>query len=501
MYLHRVRLAADPDELDLPGYVRALPAVRALAGPGLEFRSAITVLVGDNGAGKSTLLEALAVGLGLGAEGGSQYVRANPGAPEVSPLHEHLIFTRGRNPRHRFFLRGESYLDLANYYRGLGPNQDLFGLTERSHGQGLKELIAKRFTREGLYFLDEPEDGLSMFAQLEVAGQLSLAAQRGAQIIVATHSPIFAALADAAVLHVGPTGLVDTAYDRIEAVAAAREFLEDPVGTLEFVTQAGAPAPRPAKSYVRWVWGRAVSKVQPWVKEIPAIADVLGRREEDALDIGAPIVVITGENGTGKSTLLGAIAGAYGFSDNGGPWGVPMTRTSRPALRDGIHLGLGNQPKDGYYLRADAHYAMSNELGAAFAEQNLHAMSHGESVRAIVGRGFDGRGLYLLDEPESGLSLVTQLAICAEIVHCAAAGAQFIIVTHSPVFAALPEVLERLTGTPGLLYDFSTDADAPTTRRAGVEQTLCFRALRDFLADPHGIMDFMVEVAESAERS
>ena len=96
---------------------------------------------------------------------------------------------------------------------------------------------------------------------------------------------------------------------------------------------------------------------------------------------------------------------------------------------------------------------------------------------------FHGAGLFLLDEPESGLSLIRQMTLLAELHQIAEAGAQLIIATHSPVLLALPGAR---------ILEFT--ADGGILENIGVEETTAYRALRDFLADPHGIADYMVDV-------
>lgn len=52
---------------------------------------------------------------------------------------------------------------------------------------------------------------------------------------------------------------------------------------------------------------------------------------------------------------------------------------------------------------------------------------------------FHGDGVYLLDEPEAALSPQRQLTLLIEIDRCRKEGAQFIIVTHSPILLGLPD--------------------------------------------------------------
>ena len=68
----------------------------------------------------------------------------------------------------------------------------------------------------------------------------------------------------------------------------------------------------------------------------------------------------------------------------------------------------------------------------------LHQQSHGQSFLALAANRFGGESLYVLDEPEAALSVSGALALVAIVVRAAAAGAQFVIATHSPILLATP---------------------------------------------------------------
>lgn len=225
MFLTRVRIDAPVE-----GYARDLPVVHSLQQSPLELGQ-VTLLTGDNGSGKSTLVEAIAVAMGVNAAGGSRHARFT--AADHSALHRSLTLIRRENPRDVYFLRGETYLDLAEYHESLGPADPLVGLTRRSHGQGIMDLARTRFSPDSLILLDEPEDGLSIFSQLELLGLLTVLARRGAQVVVATHSPVLLAIPDARILHV--PDLEPMLYDDCEPVTATREFINDPAGTARYL--------------------------------------------------------------------------------------------------------------------------------------------------------------------------------------------------------------------------------------------------------------------------
>ena len=225
MFLTRVCIDAPVE-----GYARDLPVVHSLQQSPLELGQ-VTLLTGDNGSGKSTLVEAIAVAMGVNAAGGSRHARFT--AADHSALHRSLTLIRRENPRDVYFLRGETYLDLAEYHESLGPGDPLVGLTRRSHGQGIMDLVRTRFGPDSLILLDEPEDGLSTFSQLELLGLLTVLARRGAQVVVATHSPVLLAIPDARILHV--PDLEPMLYDDCEPVTATREFINDPAGTARYL--------------------------------------------------------------------------------------------------------------------------------------------------------------------------------------------------------------------------------------------------------------------------
>ena len=243
MFLTSVRPAPELIGEGLPGvpeHMRRLGVlIAALPGGALRLPTPVTVVVGDNGAGKSTLLEAIAVGLGVNPEGGSRHARFATG-DENYP--EWLICSRAHNPRDVYFLRGETFLNLSEYHHQIHSpeNPDPLGdLPFLSHGQGLLALVERRFHSDGMIILDEPEDGVSYPRQVEVVTQLERLAAQGAQVILATHSPVFLSMQGATVYAFGDKGIAPVAPEATEAVHAAREFLADPLGTAAFLIGEG----------------------------------------------------------------------------------------------------------------------------------------------------------------------------------------------------------------------------------------------------------------------
>ncbi len=134
-------------------YPFSMPAVHAL--DGLTF-APVTYFVGENGAGKSTILEALAIASGFNAEGGTVNFNFATRSSE-SPLHRCIRLARTRRPKHGFFLRAESFFNVATEMERLGVQYGDRSLHEQSHGESFLALVKHRFHGDGLYILDEPE--------------------------------------------------------------------------------------------------------------------------------------------------------------------------------------------------------------------------------------------------------------------------------------------------------------------------------------------------------
>lgn len=188
-----------------------------------------------------------------------------------------------------------------------------------------------------------------------------------------------------------------------------------------------------------------------YLREIEALHDLKN------LEFTSPITFFVGENGSGKSTLLEAIAIAAGFNPEGGSRNYHFsTFDSHSELCEAIRLVRGyTRPGWGYFLRAESFYNVATkEVDYADVDhpsQKYHEKSHGESFLTLAQNQFRPHGLYLLDEPEAALSPQRQLTLLINIHECAKAGAQFFIVTHSPILLGMPEA-EILTFDEGQLH-------------------------------------------------
>ena len=182
------------------------------------------------------------------------------------------------------------------------------------------------------------------------------------------------------------------------------------------------------------------NEIEPnsYIRTIESLRDV------EKIEFQSPVSLFVGENGTGKSTLLEAIAVAHGFNPEGGTKNyVFSTYDSHSELCDAIRIAKGyRKEKWGYFLRAESFYnvATQEEKYADIAHPSMqyHKKSHGESFLDLAQDNIKSNGLYLLDEPEAALSPQRQLTLLTQIYKCANDGAQFIIATQSPILLGIP---------------------------------------------------------------
>jgi predicted ATPase len=206
-----------------------LPAIRQLLEEGLDLPAGVTLLVGENGSGKSTIIEALAEAYGLNAEGGSRGAQHTTRATE-SPLGSalQLIRSPGRLVS-SYFLRAEtmhglySYLEAHPSERRVEPR-----FHEMSHGESFLAILRERFAGYGFFLMDEPEAALSFTSSLGLLALLDDLRREGAQVVIATHSPLVAALPGATLIELGEHGLSQDAYDDLDLLHNWRGFLDAP---------------------------------------------------------------------------------------------------------------------------------------------------------------------------------------------------------------------------------------------------------------------------------
>ena len=234
------RISLQRDKVDsFERYPFCLPAVRTL--DRLDLHPKVTFFVGENGSGKSTLLEAIAVSLGFNAEGGSKNFNFGTRRSH-SELHEYLRVAKGfKRPRTGFFLRAESFFNVATEIDNLDVVDSYGGrsLHEQSHGESFLTLMTERFGGQGLYILDEPEAALSPQRQLAVLSRIHDLVLDDAQFIIATHSPLLMAYPEACIYQCGKDGVSQVAYEDTEHFLVTRDFLADPQRMLRVLLKDG----------------------------------------------------------------------------------------------------------------------------------------------------------------------------------------------------------------------------------------------------------------------
>jgi predicted ATPase len=185
-----------------------------------------------------------------------------------------------------------------------------------------------------------------------------------------------------------------------------------------------------------------------WPFTVPAVADLADR----GLEFFRPLTFLVGDNGSGKSTIVEAIAERFGLDARGGRAArkVGNPRPEKTLLGQSLRLDLTSKgarmlggprlAKKGFFLRAETAFSMTESLGGVpgYWEENTAVLSHGEGFVAIFRSMFSAPGFYVLDEPESALSFTTTLHLVALLHELASIGAQVVCATHSPILASTP---------------------------------------------------------------
>ncbi|WP_207423136.1 AAA family ATPase [Desertivirga brevis] len=214
-----------------------IPAVKSLQS--LKFHHDVTFIVGENGSGKSTLIEAIALSLGFSTEGGTINTQFHT-HQNSSGLYQYLRNIKSyRKPSDYFFLRAESFYNVATYMEDvydLDKPKELekfvaqYGvesLHKCSHGESFIALLTNKLRGRGLYIFDEPEAALSPSRQLAALSSISALVNQNSQFIIATHSPILLAYPGAIIYQLDENGIRQVKYEETEHYIVTKHFLSN----------------------------------------------------------------------------------------------------------------------------------------------------------------------------------------------------------------------------------------------------------------------------------
>lgn len=207
------------------------------------------------------------------------------------------------------------------------------------------------------------------------------------------------------------------------------------------------------------------------------------------------VTFFIGENGSGKSTVLEAIAQAVGLNPEGGSRNTTFaTKDTHSQLFEYTRLIRGHKrPYDSYFLRAESFYNLATYMDDdddpqysrkdylwTYGGKSLHEQSHGESFMATMTNKLRGAGIYLFDEPEAALSPSRQLSALAVFRKLVDLESQLIIATHSPILMAYPDAL---------IYNFSDEGINPVAYK----ETEHYTVTKEFLNRPEKMLEYLFE--------
>ena len=210
-------------------------------------------------------------------------------------------------------------------------------------------------------------------------------------------------------------------------------------------------------------------------------------REIEQVLFTQPVTFLVGENGSGKSTIIEAIAVAAGFNAEGGTknYNFSTQNTTSKLVETATLVRGARRERYGYFLRAESFYTTANYaesgtfgMGGAmpilFDGKHIHEQSHGEAFMSIIKSFIPG--LFIFDEPESALSPQRLLHLMVAMRELEKQGSQFIIATHSPVLLAYPGAK---------IYQLS-ETGVDDVKYEDIEHV---KLTRDFLNNPSAFID------------
>lgn len=203
----------------------------------------------------------------------------------------------------------------------------------------------------------------------------------------------------------------------------------------------------------------------------------------EKIKFNSPVTLFIGENGTGKSTLLKAIAYRSGIHIWQSEFNLRCERNPyEEDLYKTISIQWENGPVPGSFFGSQifSHFAKNLEEWAMndsgmlkyFGGKSLITQSHGQSLMSYFQSRYHLKGLYFLDEPETALSPASLIELLNLLIKISHQGhAQFIIATHSPFLMACPD---------SQIYSF----DTPVIEPIKYIDTAYYKIYKNFMANP-----------------
>lgn len=216
----------DWNKIEHNSYLRKIKSLTSLNT--MKFENNITLLAGENGSGKSTLLEAIAICKGFNPEGGTKNYSFST-YDSHSSLCDAMTISKGyRKEKTGYFFRAESFYNVATMEeRYADPAHGSMKYHYRSHGESFLSLFQNYLDKDGLYILDEPEAALSPQRQLTLLIEICSYASKGAQFIIASHSPIILGMPEAQILSFNEEGIRKCSYEETDSYKITKMFVND----------------------------------------------------------------------------------------------------------------------------------------------------------------------------------------------------------------------------------------------------------------------------------